>query len=279
MAGDGIPFAETSNPLLADDPVEEKITPDEQPEEQSQEASPTTETPPVTPETKPKDEPSTTDDVAYAEWLKKQPLEKIFQLHPGLTGKLGELSQKQVESAKKQWEKEQSEKARLDLARTDPFEFAKREIDESERQRMQGSIQFAAEARARETVQEMMNGLAMVLPAEVVNVHAGKSYPGDFSQATIAYLKDVFNTAVEQAIAAERAKWERDARPALQKVAMTQAHATTPNPDLGSGVPAPGTRVLTAADVDRMSLPEYDKYFDENGDPREGVQYLGNRKA
>jgi vacuolar-type H+-ATPase subunit I/STV1 len=292
MGSDGIDFAETSNPLLAEDQQEERSSQTSSIEGVRQSESnrlTESEISPAEMSTGQKLAQESTesipveDDAAYAAWLKQQPLEKVFQLHPGLTGKLGELSQKQVAAARQAWEREQSERgkklAERRLAEENPTEFARRKLAEDDArevaQRIGSNLAYAVEGRSRQTVQSVAQNLARLLPGEAVRSVAGKTYEGDYGTAMTAWFRDVYNAGIERAVAAERARWERDARPALRKEALGNFHAYTPSPDLGAGLPPQGVRQVTSADVERMSLEEYDRLFDEHGEPRPGVHYTG----
>ena len=60
-------------------------------------------------------------------------------------------------------------------------------------------------------------------------------------------------------------------QPALAKAALSATVGAEQSPERAGG-PSPGVREITDAEIDRMSLQEYEQYFDGNGHPRNGVR-------
>jgi hypothetical protein len=60
-------------------------------------------------------------------------------------------------------------------------------------------------------------------------------------------------------------------QPALEKAALSATVGAEQTPERNGG-PSPGVREITDAEIERMSLAEYEQYFDGNGKPRNGVR-------
>lgn len=160
-----------------------------------------------------------------------------------------------------------------ELRRTDPYKYAEEtEAQEAARQR-EAEAGRGYEARFVGLVNDF-DGLIRQqlgrLPEDVRAKIGTKQYGQDI-QARADYLEDVFAEYAEHIRREERAKWNQEDRGAIETEVRGEYALRNPL-DTGSGNP-PGTRVFTDEDIDRMDLHEYTKYFDERGEPRDGVVY------
>jgi hypothetical protein len=112
------------------------------------------------------------------------------------------------------------------------------------------------------------------LPAEVQAAVQGKTFGAGkpYHEGVAEYLGAVTEAAVSHRLNDAVEKELKRREPALRKAWLSESNGTQPVPELdGAGNPL-RTREITGAQVDRMSVAEYDQYF-ENGRPRPGVMY------
>ena len=127
----------------------------------------------------------------------------------------------------------------------------------------------ALQAQAQQASEPFMTSLAefqRTLPTEVQTAIQGKNY-NSVSEYMQAATEAAVSHRLEAAVQAEVKKRE----PALRKAELSATVGAEQSPERDGG-PPPGTREITDAEVGSMSLQEYDRYFDENGKPKGGVQ-------
>lgn len=235
-------------------------------------------------------QPPATEDEFKAratEYLKGLKPDEVVKLHPGMDGKVGELADRlfrtKTPELQQLWQKQQeAAREEAELARlkeTDPLRWAEKMAEREDRRKAQEGQQRLA-AQVRDSIigeaQAVVERFAQSLPAPVLAEVAQKQarYQGQpWHQGFQAWLGDL----VESLRAYDRSQWEREARPAIRKEVLAEINGGKPVPELEGGRPIPGARVITDAEVEAMSLEEYDRYFDEKGNPKPGVIYKPGR--
>lgn len=252
-------------PAIPATPVVEPAAPTEQP------GAPESPTPTVDQETRRR---------LYAEADPDELLQHNPKLKRSLDGRAGQLADKLAKERVdalapqrvKELQIEQLESQERELRATDPYRAAELRTEvERRRDELRQEAEKAAAPSPDAVLSNVMSGLASfqaTLPEPVRKKLEGKAYPGTFEQGFHAYMADV----VAEVRAHERARYEREDLPVLRKQALSQVNGGEPSVDLGGG-PSAGAKVITNAEVRRMSLDEYDNYFDKNGEPKPGVVF------
>lgn len=204
------------------------------------------------------------------EMLKENP--KLKRYLDGKAGQLADaMAEKRLEKRLQEREIESLEKQERELRGTDAWKAAELRDQVEEKRR-------ALDARDRDvasTPDEVLRSINLsvsqaheALPEPVRRKLSGKTYPGSYQEGLAAYFQDV----VAESVAHEKQRWEREEMPAREKAWRARINGGEPSPEIGGGYPS-GVKVVTPADVEKMSLSEYNTNFDDNGDPRKGVVY------
>lgn len=217
------------------------------------------------------------EDESRWEWLKTQDPQEVLRRHEKLQGHVGnrakEQATRELETLKPQLREqlitelatEQQQQNLAKLRRTDPEAYVA-ELDKLEAEqatKQSAGAEYFAEVTA----------VQRALPPDVQTEISGKKY-GSYRE----YLSDVIERTVEHRLTAAKEEWARTERPALLEKAKAELRKGAPTFDVDGGV-APGSKVVTDADIARMSLQEYDALFDERGEPKAGVVYRPGKKA
>lgn len=192
-----------------------------------------------------------------------------------LDGKAGQLAdalaEKRLEKRLQDREIENLEKQEREARSTDAWKAAElRDQIDAKRSGMDAQ-ERGVYSNPEDFQRSISLSLAQVqetLPETVRRKLQGKSYPGTYHEGLAAYIQDV----VTETRAHEQQRWEKEELPAREKAIRARINGGEPSPELGGGYPA-GVKVVTPADVAKMSLPEYETYFDDNGDPKKGVLF------
>jgi len=188
---------------------------------------------------------------------------------PTLAGMLGDLAQRRARALLEQQAKDQAEQARREaLARGDYYqlgELAAPEIiqAEQERQAAQSATPFM------EGVVAFQQSLPPEVQAEIGGKQwgVGKTYAEGVQEYMNAAVQALASHRLNQSVEAELKKRE----PALRKALLSETVGQEQVPELDGG-PAASVREITDEQIDRMSLTEYETYFDANGQPRPGTR-------
>lgn len=198
---------------------------------------------------------------ALATILKNVPLEEL-QKHPQISGWIGNMAQRvtREQVARQQIEDAEREKAAA-WQRGDYYRLGELSAPELEAQQLQ-----AQQARATEPFMQSMIEYQKALPTEVQIEIQGKNYASMADYLKAAHEATV-RYEVDQRVQSEIKKRE----PALAKAALSATVGAEQSPERPGGT-TPGVREITDAEIERMSLSEYEQYFDGNGHPRNGVR-------
>lgn len=207
--------------------------------------------------------PSTTDDVAtepvadsaneteavaepktYTSWqdaLKDADPEELLR-NDVIAGRVGQVADKlarKLETERKaaddhnrQLAADRTEELRLRELRSDnPIAYS------AEMERRDATADAIRDETARQIrIQSDINGklanyVTSTFPKEVVDSLAGKTYEGSHADGVVAYIAEITKASE----AAQRARWEKDERPALRKQILTELNGGEPSIDSSSG--------------------------------------------
>lgn len=205
--------------------------------------------------------------------------EELIKRHPKLRdtfeGFRGRLAQSRADrdrlraEVRAEIERENEESHLRELRKTDPYRYVE-EVETRERAEELSRGQQTHITTVVNDFDGLLRNQLGRLPEESRRALAQKDYGADLT-AREAFLEDVFKAYGEHVLAEARASWNKEDRAALETEVRGEA-ALRINLDTGAGTP-PGARVVTDEDVARMDLTEYEKYFDERGEPKDGVVY------
>lgn len=207
--------------------------------------------------------------------------EELSKKHPKLAGKIGDLAAKQAEKkaaelkanlereiteriSREMQEKTKREQQALEdeLAETDPLGLAElkkkqkamraaEEAAKTQGEQLQSILQKTEEGLWKKADKEIFDVLYGELPQDMQLKLSAKEYQGNVTAARLSYLRDLIDLNVNARLQAERAKWEKDAMPALKKQALSEERDTTPSPSLSSGTGTSSNAPMTADEFKR----------------------------
>lgn len=204
---------------------------------------------------------ATDPQTALSAILKHTPLEEL-QKDPRIAGWLGDMAQKRARALAQQQAAEAAAQQKQDAwQRGDYYRLGELSASEQEAQAL-----LAQQQQAAQPFMQSVEQFQRTLPTAVQEAIQGKNYNSvaEYMQAAVAAAKDY---ELQQAVQAEIKKRE----PALRKAELSATVGAEQTPERDSG-PTPGVREITDAEIERMSLAEYDRYFDEHGKPKGGVR-------
>ena len=188
---------------------------------------------------------------------------------PVLQGLLGDLAQKRAKSLLERQQLDQIEyEKRRAVATGDTYRLG--QLTEQEvRARAQQEQQAQTTAPFMDGVVAFQNALPLEVQAQVQGRQwgEGKSY----AEGVKEYLEAVADAAVSHRLNQAVDNEIKRREPALKKALLSETNGQEPSPERTNGH-AVGVREITDEQIDRMSLEEFDTYFDERGQPRNGVR-------
>lgn len=204
---------------------------------------------------------ATDPQTALSAILKNAPLEEL-QKDPRIAGWIGDMAQKRARALAQQQAQERAAQEKADAwQKGDYYRLGELSASEQEAQAL-----LAQQQAASQPFMQSVTEFQKQLPEEVQLEIQGKQY-----QNVAEYLAATVEAATrhrrERELEAEIKKRE----PALRKAWLSETVGAEQSPERASG-PTPGVREITDAEIDRMSLQEYDTYFDEHGRPKGGVR-------
>jgi hypothetical protein len=204
----------------------------------------------------------------HTELIKRHP-----QLRDTVAGYEGRIKQHQGEreriraEARAELETEQEERRLSDLRKSNPYQY----VEELEAREQADQLSKSQQAQVHSVVGDF-DGILRAqlgrLPDATRRELAARDYGSDLD-ARSKFLEAVMESYAEHKVTEAREAWKTQDREAFGTEVRGEA-ALRYQLDTGAGTP-PGARVLTDEDIARMDLPEYEKYFDEHGEPRDGV--------
>jgi hypothetical protein len=205
---------------------------------------------------------------ALAILAKNLPRDEVTK-DPTLAGMLGDLAQRRARALLEQQAQSQAELERREaLARGDYYQLGELTApdlirQEQERQAAQSATPFM------EGVVAFQQSLPPEVQAEVGGKQwgVGKTYAEGVQEYMSAVNDALVSHRLSQAVETEIKKRE----PALRKALLSETVGQEQVPELDGG-PAASVREITDEQIDRMSLTEYETYFDANGQPRPGTR-------
>jgi hypothetical protein len=204
---------------------------------------------------------ATDPPTALAAILKNTPLEEL-QKHPQIAGWIGDMAQKRARALAQQQAQEDEARQKAEAwQRGDYYRLGELSATEQEARALQAQAQQAS-APFMQSVEEFQR----TLPTEVQQTIQGKNY-NSVAEYMQAAVEAAASHRLDAAVQAEVKKRE----PALRKAELSATVGAEQSPERDGG-PPPGTREITDAEIGSMSLAEYERYFDENGKPKGGVQ-------
>ena len=188
-----------------------------------------------------------------------------------LAGVFGEYVNKRAQALLAEKEKQATEQRKREAAqRGDLYtlgELAAPEI-----------LERTSHEQAQQAASWAMDGVSafqQTLPPEVQAEVAGRNWPGTPAEGLKAYMEAVVQAALKHGRDVEVDKEIKRREPALRKAFLSEANGSAPTPEFEGGAPMSGRRI-TSEQVASMSLDEFDQYFDTNGRPKPGVQFVDN---
>jgi hypothetical protein len=188
---------------------------------------------------------------------------------PTLQGWIGDMSQRRALALQQQQEQERIEQQKREmLANGDYYGLGQLTAPELERR--------AQQLAAQQQGAPFMDGVTHFqsqLPAEVQAAVQGKTFGAgkSYAEGVSEYLAAVTEASVSHRLNDALEKELKRREPALRKAWLSESNGAQPVPELDGGRAA-SVREITDEQVDRMSLAEYDTYFDEQGKPRPGTR-------
>jgi len=149
-------------------------------------------------------------------------------------------------------------------------------LGELEQRRLQSEAQ-AAQQQAQAAGGTFMDGVVLFqqsLDRSIQEKVGGQTFGAGKSQAegVAEYLKFVHDESVKLETERER----RNIESALRKSVLSEVRGDEPVPERENGTPG-RVREVTDEQIAAMSLREYDALFDENNQPKPGVQHRPTR--
>lgn len=200
--------------------------------------------------------------------LKNMPLDEL-EKHPTIRHWVGDMGDKRARALLRQQETEQVERQKREaLANADFYGLGQLTAPEIRAQ--------AEAAGAAQQAAPFMDGVVryqQTLPIEVQQAVQGKTYAQGKSHAegVAEYLGAVTEAAVTHRLTEAVEQELKRREPAMRKAWLSETNGDQPVPELDGGQTAT-SREITDEQVGRMSLAEYDNYFDEQGKPRPGTR-------
>jgi hypothetical protein len=193
--------------------------------------------------------------------LKNVPIEELSK-HPQISGWIGNMAQRRAREQSLQQQTEEAQRAKLEAwQRGDYYRLGELTAPEQEAQILQRQQQEAAGP-----FMQSVEAFQKKLDPEVQQQIQGKQYSSfeDYLDATV-------QAAVSHRLPRDVEAEIKKRQPALHKAELSATVGAEPSPERESG-PSPGVREITDAEIERMSLAEYERLFDDNGHPRNGVR-------
>lgn len=209
-----------------------------------------------------------TPEAALAVLVKNLPKQTLEQ-DPTLQGWIGDMGARRARAMLQQNEVDARERQKREaLANADYYGLGQLTASE-----VQAQVQ---QAQAGESLAPFMDAVAAfqkTKPEEVQRQVQGKTYGAGKSptEGFVEYLEAVTEATVSHRLNVEFEKELKRREPALRKAWLSESNGAQPVPELDGGR-ASSVREITDEQVGRMSLAEYDTYFDEAGQPRPGTR-------
>lgn len=244
------PANETAEPPAAPDATSEPPAPEEPPEwlQQYKDAE--------------------TPEAALAVLVKNLPRDQVLQ-DPVLQGWIGDQALRRMQGLREREERDARERQKHEaLANADYYGLGQLTASEVRQQaeQAQASQQFAPFMDAVAAFQSKQ-------PQEVQQQIQGKTYGAGKSpqEGFVEYLEAVNEASVSHRLNDAVEKELKRREPALRKAWLSESNGGQPVPELDGGR-ASSVREITDEQIERMSLDEYDAYFDGQGHPKPGVR-------
>lgn len=209
-----------------------------------------------------------TPEAALGVLVKNLPKETLEQ-DPTLQGWIGDTALRRMRGLQEREERDARQRQKREaLANADYYGLGQLTAAEVQQQvqQSQSAEQFAPFMQAVVEFQSKQ-------PTEVQQQVQGKTYGAGKStqEGFVEYLDAVNEASVSHRLNDAVEKEIKRREPALRKAWLSESNGGAPVPELDGGR-ASSVREITDEQVGRMSLAEYDTYFDEQGKPRPGTR-------
>jgi hypothetical protein len=197
--------------------------------------------------------------------MPKQDLEKNLVLQ----GWIGDMGARRARAMLQQTEQERIEQQKREaLANQDYYGLGQLTAPELQ--------QRAQQQAAQQQGAPFMDGVTRfqsALPPEVQQAVSGKTFGAGktYQEGVAEYLSAVTEASISHRLNEAVEKELKRREPALRKAWLSESNGAQPVPELDGGR-ASSSREITDEQVARMTLAEYDAYFDANGQPKPGVR-------
>jgi len=205
--------------------------------------------------------------------LKNVPIDEL-EKHPQIAGWVGDMGNRRARAMLADQERQRAEREKSEaVARGDYYRLGELTAPELQQQ--------VSQQQAAEAMTPFMDGVSRFqqsLPAEVQQQVQGRNYGvgKSYSDGVAEYLGATVEAAVSHRLTAAVEAEIKRREPALRKALLSETVGAEQTPERDGGSPI-GVREITDEQIDRMSLEEYEQYFDDNGRPRNGVRYRSTR--
>jgi hypothetical protein len=205
---------------------------------------------------------------ALAILAKNLPRDEVTK-DPTLAGMLGDLAQRRARALLEQQSRDQAELQRREaLARGDYYQLGELTAPDL--------IQQEQERQAAQSASPFMEGVVAFqssLPPEVQAQVQGRQWGvgKTYAEGVQEYMSAVNDALVSHRLNGAVETEIKKREPALRKALLSETVGQEQVPELDGG-PAASVREITDEQIDRMSLTEYETYFDANGQPRPGTR-------
>jgi hypothetical protein len=209
-----------------------------------------------------------TPEAALAVLVKNLPKQTLEQ-DPTLQGWIGDMGARRARAMLQQNDHEARERQKREaLANADYYGLGQLTASEVRAQ--------AEQAQAGQQFAPFMDAVAAFQsrrPPEVQQQIQGKTYGAGKSaqEGFVEYLEAITEADVSHRLNEAVEKELKRREPALRKAWLSESNGAQPVPELDGGR-AGSVREITDEQVGRMSLAEYETYFDESGQPRPGTR-------
>lgn len=138
---------------------------------------------------------------------------------------------------------------------------------------IQQQVEQSTNAQAGAPFMQGVELFQRALPVEVQTEVQGRAYGTgkSYAEGVAEYLGAVYQAALRHGREQDFEQELKRREPALRKAWLSEANGSQPVPELDGGRAA-SVREITDEQVGRMTMSEYDTYFDERGQPRPGTR-------
>ena len=205
---------------------------------------------------------------AFALLAKNMPKTELEQ-DPTMQGWIGDMARRRAVAMQQQAQAEQiAQQKREALANADFYGLGQLTAPEIQQQ-----LDQSTSAAQYEPLTSAIARFQSALEPEVQTQVQGKTYGAGktYEEGIAEYLGATVEAAVSHRLNDAVEKELKRREPALRKAFLSETNGGQPVPELDGGRAA-SVREITDEQVGRMTLAEYDTYFDEHGQPRPGTR-------